>query len=376
MKVPFVDLRSQYNRLKPAIDRAIQEVIDECAFVGGSRVNQFEKAFASMLGAKHCVGVGNGTDALYICMKMLGVGPGDEVITTASSWISTSETISQTGARPVFVDVDEYFNIDVAQIPGAMTSRTRAILPVHLYGQPARVREIAEICAEHGLSLIEDCAQAHLAKCGETMVGTFGVAGTFSFYPGKNLGAYGDAGAVITNDDELARRIRMYANHGALKKHEHEMEGVNSRLDGLQASILLAKLPWLPDWTEKRQSNAKLYDRMLEPLSGIEIPRKRQGCTHVYHLYVVKARDRDSLRNHLSVKGIHTGIHYPKALPALTAYTQAGYTPTKYLNAVRNQSEILSLPMYPELTAEMIEYVVASIEEFYATGPTRMHVMA
>ena len=242
LNVPFVDLKAQYRSLKPEIDAAIQSVIDNTAFIGGSHVEAFEKAYASKLGLKHCVSCANGTDAIYIALKALGVGPGDEVITVANSWISTSETITQAGARPVFVDIDRYFHLQPAGIEAKITRRTKAVIPVHLYGQPAAIDEVKSVCDAHGLPLIEDCAQSHFATFGGRNTGTFGLAGTFSFYPGKNLGAYGDAGALVTDDDDFARRARLYANHGSLRKHIHEIEGINSRLDAIQAAVLTVKL--------------------------------------------------------------------------------------------------------------------------------------
>ncbi|MGB7295408.1 MAG: DegT/DnrJ/EryC1/StrS family aminotransferase, partial [Candidatus Aminicenantales bacterium] len=238
MNIPFVDLKAQYQALKGEIDAAIQSVIDKAAFVGGPHVQEFEIGFADKYGVKHCISCANGTDAIYITLKALGIGPGDEVITVANSWISTSETISQTGARPVFVDIDpDYYHIDSQKIEEKISSKTKAVIPVHLFGQPACIEEIKTICKKHRLLLIEDCAQAHFATYKSQKVGTFGIAGTFSFYPGKNLGAYGDAGSIITDDDHLAEHARMFANHGSLRKHQHNMEGINSRLDGIQAAI-------------------------------------------------------------------------------------------------------------------------------------------
>ena len=272
MHIPFVDLKAQYESIKPEIDAAMASVIADTAFIGGQRIKDFERAFAEAQGAKHCIGVANGTDAIYIALRMLGVGDGDEVITVANSWISTSEVITQAGARPVFVDIDEHYNIDAALIEEKITPRTRAILPVHLYGQPADLDAIVALCEKHDLLLLEDCAQAHLARFDGTRVGNFGKAGTFSFYPGKNLGAYGDAGAIVTNDDELAERCRMFANHGALKKDHHKIEGINSRLDGLQAAVLSAKLPHLADWTANRQAVAAAYDERLAGIGDLVTP--------------------------------------------------------------------------------------------------------
>ena len=266
MNIPFVDLKAQYHSIKPDIDKAIENVIAETAFIGGKYVNNFKEEFANLYGVKHCVPVANGTDAIYIILKILGVGAGDEVITVANSWISTSETITQAGAKPVFIDVDEYFTIDVGKIEEAITPNTKAIIPVHLYGQMADIEIIEQICTKHNLFLIEDCAQSHFSELNGIRAGLRGIASTFSFFPGKNLGAYGDAGAIITNDDELAEKMRMYANHGALIKHQHKIEGINSRLDGLQASILSAKLPYILDWTDKRRECAAYYDEILKEI--------------------------------------------------------------------------------------------------------------
>lgn len=364
--IPFVDLRAQYLRYKEEFDSALQSVIDKTAFIGGEFVEAFEREFEKSYGVKHCVAVGNGTDAIYVVLKMLGIGPGDEVITTAASWISTSETISQTGALPVFVDVDEHYNIDVELAAARITARTKAILPVHLYGQSAAVELLADLAADRGVALVEDCAQAHFAERRGRRVGTFGKAGTLSFYPGKNLGCYGDGGAIITNDDDLARRCRMYANHGALVKHQHAMEGINSRLDGMQAALLRAKLRHIHTWTAERQGIAKLYDESLASIDEVEVPRIRAGSTHVYHLYVVRVPRRDELIKHLAARGIATGIHYPKALPLLEAYRYLGMSAADIPVAARNQAEILSLPIYPEMTREMVRYVVDAIREFYA----------
>ncbi|MCG8605835.1 DegT/DnrJ/EryC1/StrS family aminotransferase, partial [bacterium] len=270
MKVPFVDLGAQYREIKSEIDQAIASVIADAAFIRGKYVQEFESEYARKYGVKNCISVANGTDAIYITLKALGIGSGDEVITVANSWISTSETISQTGAKPVFVDIDpDYYTIDVSKISEKITSRTKAIIPVHLYGQAAEVDEIKEISDAHGLDLIEDCAQAHFASYGGQRVGTFGRAATFSFYPGKNLGAYGDAGAILTNDDGLAERMRMFANHGCLKKHHHELEGINSRMDGIQAAILLAKLSFIDEWNAARLKRAGFYHELLSEVQDI-----------------------------------------------------------------------------------------------------------
>ena len=364
MQIPFVDLKSQYLSIKQEIEDAIFSVIRETAFIGGRRIVEFEEAFAAAQGAKHCVAVANGTDALYVAMKMLGIGRDHEVITVANSWISTSETISQTGAKPVFVDIDRHSNINVSLIEDAITENTKAIIPVHLYGQPADVDAVQAICKDYQVALIEDCAQAHLADFDGTPVGNFGNAGTFSFYPGKNLGAYGDAGAIVTNDAEFADRCRMYAHHGALKKHEHQMEGINSRLDGIQAAILSVKLKYLVNWTRKRQNIASMYVERLNDVGSINLPVIAPNRSHVYHLYVIRSPERDRLREHLSSKGVQTGIHYPTALPFLPAYSYLYSDPSQFSRAQRYQDEILSLPIFPEMTEEQVTYVTSAIKDF------------
>jgi len=318
MNIPFVDLKVQYVTIKNEIDEAIQSVINETAFIKGKYVDLFEREFAEKYNVKHCIGVANGTDAIYISLKALGVGKGDEVITVANSWISTSEAISQTGAKPVFVDIEpDYYTIDHQLIEEKITKNTKAILPVHLFGQPAEIVKIKAICDKYNLFLLEDCAQAHFAEYNEQKVGTFGVAGTFSFFPGKNLGAYGDAGAIISNDDEFAEKARMYANHGALVKHQHKIEGINSRLDGMQAAILSVKLKYLLGWTDKRIKNATLYSELLSKINGIETPKINENIKHVFHLYVIRTDKRDELRKSLSENGISSAIHYPSPLPFL-----------------------------------------------------------
>lgn len=367
MNIPFVDLKAQYRSIKPNIDTAIQDVIEETAFIGGHYVKEFEKKFSELYGVKHTISCANGTDSLYIIMKMLGIGQGDEVITVANSWISSAETIGQTGAKPVFVDVHpDYFSIDDDKFEAAITPRTKAVVLVHLQGQACDLDKIEAICKRHSIQLIEDCAQSHFSEYNGRRVGTVGVAGSFSFYPGKNLGAYGDAGCIVTNDDELAARFRMYANHGALIKHKHEIEGINSRMDGLQAAILAAKLPFILDWTDKRIANAALYDQHLADIAQIVRPAVRPNSRHTYHLYVIKAQRRDELMAYLKENGIETAIHYPTALPNLKAYAHLNTQASDFPVATAHQNQILSLPMYPELTEEQIHYTAEVIRRFYA----------
>jgi dTDP-4-amino-4,6-dideoxygalactose transaminase len=364
--IPFVDLKKQYLSIQPEIDHAIKSVLQKTSFIQGPYVEAFEKEFAAAVGAKHCISCANGTDAIYITLKALGIGLNDEVITVANSWISTSETISQTGATPVFVDCDaDYYTINVQEIESKLTAKTKAIIPVHLYGQPADMDPIKKLCEKHNLFLIEDCAQAHLAKYKGKQVSSMGTAGTFSFFPGKNLGAYGDAGAIVTNDDDLFRKAKLYARHGALIKHQHEIEGINSRMDGLQAAILSVKLKYLSKWTKQRQKNASLYSKLLKKVPNVTTPTIRPNSSHVFHLYVIQAENRDSLEKYLKEKGIATGRHYPTPLPLLKAYQRLNMTEKNIPIASKNKDLILSLPMYPELTREQIETIVTEIETFY-----------
>src|SRR3982075_1373613 len=312
MPVPFADLQLQYQTIKSEIDAAIAAVVRDSAFIRGPYVDAFEREFASAVGVEHCVSCANGTDALYLAMSALRVQPGDEVITTAHSWISTSAMITHAGATVVFVDTDgATFTIDPAAVGAAVTPRTGGIIPVHLYGQPADMDAIMAIARKHKLWVIEDCAQAHLARYKGQQIGTFGNAATYSFYPGKNLGAMGDAGAVVTNDDTLAEHMTMLARHGGLVKHQHHIEGINSRLDGMQAAILSAKLPHLHDWTTAREDAAKVYDASLNQIEGVIVPSVAPDRTHVYHLYTIKHPRRNALAAHLSANGVQTAINYP-----------------------------------------------------------------
>ena len=364
MKVPFVDLHSQYQGIKAEIDAAIATVIRESGFIRSHFVDEFELNWAKTVGVKHCVSCANGTDALYIAMRGLGVKQGDEVITTAHSWIATSETITQAGGRVVFCDtVDETFTIDPEQIESKITPRTVGIIPVHLYGQATDMEAIMRIAKRKKLWVIEDCAQAHLATFKEQAVGTFGDAAIFSFYPGKNLGAMGDAGCLVTNADSLAQWSTLFARHGG--KGDHVMEGINSRMDGLHAAILSAKLPHLKAWTERRRSVAARYDEMLKGCADIVTPKEGLHRHHVYHLYVIRTSQRNALQKHLMVNGVSTVINYPKALPYYPAYAYLDHKPGDFPKAYAHQSQILSLPMFPEITAEEMGYVVEQIRSFF-----------
>jgi dTDP-4-amino-4,6-dideoxygalactose transaminase len=364
-QVPFADLHAQYLSIKSEMDHAIAEVIRTSAFIRGPFVQKFETEFAAAMERTHCVSCANGTDSLYIAMHALGVKPGDEVIAPAHSWISTTETITQAGAKVVFVDTDATtFTIDAKQIEEKITSRTVGIIPVHLYGQPADMDAIMSIAAKHKLWVIEDCAQSHLAKYKGRTVGTFGDAASYSFYPGKNLGAMGDAGALCTNDKALADRMGMFARHGGLVKGDHQIEGINSRLDGLQAAILSVKLPHLRAWTTRRQVIAKLYAERLAGISGVALPFVAGDREHVWHLYVIRHEHRDALAKHLAAAGVQTVVNYPVALPFLPAYSRFGHTPDQFPNAHRNQSHVLSLPIFPEMTTAQIDHVARSIRDF------------
>lgn len=365
MTVPFADLNNQYQTIKTEIDAAIAAVVRDSAFIRGPYVDAFEQQFAGVVGVKHCVSCANGTDALYLAMAALGVKPGDEVITTAHSWISTSAMITHAGGTVVFADTDgSTFTIDPAAVEAAITARTVGIIPVHLYGQPADMDAITAIARKHNLWIVEDCAQAHLARYKGRQVGTFGAAATYSFYPGKNLGAMGDAGAVVTNEDALAERMAMLARHGGLVKHQHRIEGINSRLDGMQAAILSVKLRHLPDWTTARQDAAKVYDAGLDQVADVVVPSIGVSRTHVYHLYTIKHARRDELTAHLNANEVQTVVNYPTALPFLAAYGRFGHHPEQFPNAHSDQSKILSLPMFAEITREQQGEVVDLIRDF------------
>jgi len=366
MNVPFADLAIQYKKLKPEIDQAISEVLDAGNFIGGKPVKDFEQNFASLCQVKNCVAIGNGTDGLFLALKALGVGPGDEVITPAWSWISTSEVITLAGATPVFADVDSsYFTITPEHVKDKITSRTKAVIVVHLYGQVAEVNEIKALCIQSNLFFIEDCSQAHLSSDQGTIAGTTGDCGVFSLYPTKNLGAYGDAGCVITSHDQLAEKIRRWANHGGLSKDDHVMEGFNSRMDTIQAAILNVKLKYLEEWNTVRIRNAKLYFENLSGISSIVLPGLRIGTVHTFHLFVIRIAERDELKSYLERRGVQTAIHYPKALPFEPAYDYLSQELSDFPVSSNFQNTVLSLPISPEITEEQVLYVCGMIKSFY-----------
>ena len=366
MKIPFVDLKAQYQSISSRIDEAVKQVIHSGYFINGKFVRAFEKDFAEFCNAKHCIGVGNGTDALFIALRSLGIGPGDEVIVPANTFIATSEAVSMAGANVVFVDCDpQTYNMNLSKIRLHISNRTKAIVPVHLYGQPVDMHAIKKIAKKYELAIVQDCAQAHGAKVDGKPLAFFGDVLCFSFYPGKNLGAYGDAGAIVSNDDVLAERLRMVANHGRLTKYDHEFEGVNSRMDEIQAAVLHTKLKYLPLWTEKRIKVASQYNTLLHDVGDLVTPAVSPNVRHVFHLYVIRTQRRNALQKHLNENEIASGIHYPIALPNLKAYRGIGYRPESFPVANAYQEQILSLPMYPELTTGMVKQVVEGIRSFF-----------
>jgi dTDP-4-amino-4,6-dideoxygalactose transaminase len=361
MNVPFVDLKAQYLSIKDEIDAAISNVVADTAFVSGRYAAAFETSFTEYIGTRHCVAVANGTDALEIALLALGIGTGDEVIVPANTFFATAEAVENVGATPVFVDCEpRFYNIDTAKIEEKIAARTKAIIPVHLYGLPAEMDAVMEIARKHSLRVVEDCAQSHGADYKGKRTGTFGDIATFSFYPGKNLGAYGDAGAIVTNDDELAATARLIADHGQPAKYRHTRIGRNSRMDGIQAAVLSVKLKHLDAWLGARRRHAVQYGELLTD-SGLIVPAVPAHSTHTYHLYVIRVKDRDTVAAKLNDAGIATGLHYPTAIPFLEAYAGRGFGPLDFPVAHSQMSQLLSLPMYPELTGEMIEYVCETL---------------
>ncbi len=366
MKVNFLDLKAQYRSIKPEVDEAIQAVLDSCAFAAGPFVKSFEENFAAKHQAKFCVGVSSGTAALHAAMMALDIGPGDEVIVPANTFFATPEAVSLAGATPVFVDCEpEYYNIDVAKIEAAITERTKAIIAVHLYGQPAQMPQIKKIADAHNILLIEDCAQAHTATLDGKSVGTYGVVGCFSFYPGKNLGAYGEAGAVITNDEAVYKKLMMIRDHGMPKKYHHEIIGHNYRMEGIQGAVLDVKLKHIDDWTESRRKSADLYRKHLADIEEIKVPQEMSNSKHVYHLFVIRTPRRDELQKFLAEHEIYTGIHYPIPCHLQNAYKALGHKKGDFAVTDAYADHLLSLPMSEQLKEEEIVYVAETIKEFF-----------
>jgi dTDP-4-amino-4,6-dideoxygalactose transaminase len=365
VKVPFLDLKIQYKQIEQEVIPMITEAMTNAAFVGGPQVTGFETEFAEYCNSQYCVGVNSGTDALRFALMAVGIKQGDEVITVPNTFIATTEAISQVGARPVFVDVSpKTYNLDVSLIKEKMTSKTKAIVPVHLYGQPADMDPIMEMAREHDIAVIEDACQAHGATYKDRKAGSIGAAGCFSFYPGKNLGAYGEGGAVVTQDEEVAKKIRMIRDHGQAEKYFHNIEGYNGRLDAIQAGVVRIKLKRLEDWNRARRENAKCYDAFLSKVNGVTIPFEPDFARSVYHLYVILVDDRDGLQKYLADRGIATGLHYPLPLHIQKAYSYLGYKEGTFPVTENAAKKLLSLPMFPELTREQIEYVCEAIKEF------------
>lgn len=371
MNVPFVDLKAQYRALQPQMDEAIQSVLNRTAFIMGPEVKSFEKAFAEYIGVKHVVGVGSGTSALRLALVALDIGPGDEVITVPDTYIATCEAISHTGATVVFVEADaQTYNLDPNKLEAAITDKTKAVLPVHLYGQPADMQEIMTIARRHNLYVIEDAAQAHGASHKGQRIGTFGDISCFSFYPGKNLGAYGDGGAVATDDDDLAAKMRLLHNHGQEVKYEHLVVGYCDRLDNLQAAVLGIKLPHLDDWNAARRSRAAIYDEILGNVPGITTPFVADYNEHVYHLYVIQVADgrRDDLQKYLGKMGASSGLHYPIPVHLQNAYADLGHQVGDFPISEQLASQGLSLPIFSEMSDEQAIFVANKIVEFMSNG--------
>ena len=367
--VKFLDLHGQYQQLRPEIDEAVQGVLEESAFIGGPRVRAFENAFAEYQQASHCVAVGNGTDALEIALEGLSLPQGSEVLVPANSFIATSEAVTRAGHFPVFCDVDpSSYLIDLADANERTTDRTRAIICVHLYGNPCDMDAIGEFAAKQDLHVVEDAAQAHGAEWRGHRVGALGRVGTFSFYPGKILGAYGDGGAIVTNDSALAERCRMIANHGRTEKYRHVIEGRNSRLDGLQAAVLNAKVPHVDRWIDLRVAAARQYLAGLDGVGDLDLPVIRSAARHVFHLFVVRTARRNELADYLGKQGIETGVHYPRALTQQEAYRSHGLADAP-LTANLLGAQLLSLPMGEHLDAEDVQRVIDSVSMFFTEGP-------
>lgn len=374
IKIPFVDLHAQYTSIASDVTAAMMRVVERGDYILGDDVRLFEEEFAKYIGTSEAISVGSGLDALEFALRAYGVGPGDEVITAANTFIATVLAIMSTGARPVLVDADrETYNIDPAAIEAAITSKTKAIMPVHLYGQPADMQPILEIAQKRGLVVIEDAAQAHGARYDGRRAGALGHAAGFSFYPAKNLGAYGDGGMVVTNDSAAAEKIRRYRNYGQRVKYEHPVIGTNSRLDTIQAAVLRVKLPHLDRWNAARGEHAAAYNALLAG-SSIVLPTAAQKCTHIYHLYVIQLDRREEVQKALTARGIGTGIHYPIPIHLQEACASLGYRKGDFPVTENAASRILSLPMYPEMTAEQCEFVADELLQAISASPTERSV--
>jgi dTDP-4-amino-4,6-dideoxygalactose transaminase len=364
MKVPFADLRALHAPLKADLMAVFERVLDNNSFILGPEVQKFETAFAAFVGVQHCVAVNSGTAALQLALEALGIGEGDEVITVANTFFATAEAISAVGATPVFVDVDPvYYNIDPKLLAKAITPKTRAVIPVHLYGQTADMDPILEIAKKHNLYVIEDACQAHGAEYKGRKAGSMGIMGCFSFYPGKNLGALGEGGAIVCNDPSLNQKLRMLREHGSVKKYEHAFPAYNYRLEGLQGGFLAVKLPTLERDNERRRQAAQIYAELLAD-SDVIAPAVLPGAKPVFHLYIIKSHDREALKHYLNEQGIETGLHYPIPLHLQEAYANLGHKKGDFPVSESLSEHILSLPMFPTITREQIEYVCSAVMEF------------
>ena len=373
MPIPFLDLKAHHQAIRKEIDSAIGEVIDTGAFAGGPFVEKFEKEFADFCGASHAVGVGSGTDALWFVLLGLGIGPGDEVITVPMTFMATTEAISFCGATPVLVDIDpKTYTMDPAKLEQAITPRTKAIIPVHLYGQMADMGPILEIAKRHRLQVIEDACQAHGAEYKGRKAGSMGVAGCFSFYPGKNLGAFGEAGAVVTSDENLMKTMQMLRDHGQERKYHHAVVGWNGRMDGIQGAVLRVKLKRLAEGNRARRAHARLYHELLAAQPNVVLPSEAKDRTHVYHVFAVRVPDRDRVMKSLSDRGIGCGVHYPVPIHLQPAYKSLGYKPGDFPIAEQCANEFLSLPMFPEMTDVQVKEVVGEFSAIVGGNSARM----
>ena len=366
MQVPFLDLQTQYQSIKPEVDSAIQEVINSCAFILGPAVKEFENNFAEYIGVNHAIGVDSGTQAIELALRAVGLEPGDEVIAPANTFIASVLPISRLGAKPVLVDINpKTYNIDVEKIEAAITPRTKVILPVHLYGQPVtEMEKLLDIAERHNLTVVEDTAQSHGAKYKGQRAGSFGKVAAFSFYPGKNLGAYGDGGAVVTNDDEIAEKVRQLRNYGQSKKYHHDQLGFNHRLDSIQAAVLNVKLQYLDEWNDGRRKNANLYLKELAATEGVILPHVPSEVEPVWHIFAIRTQKRDGMMAFLKENGISTGIHYPIPIHMQKSYQHLDYEKGDFPITEKIAKELISLPMCAELSEEMVVYVCDKIKEF------------
>jgi len=374
MNVPLADLKAQYRSIKPEIDSAIQNVIENTQFILGKAVSDFEQAFAQAHRTKHCIAVGSGTDALHAALWALGIGRGDAVITTPFTFIATVEAISLTGAQPLFVDIDpKTYTMDPQKLEALIAKhnaqkdspKVKAILPIHLYGQPAAMTAIMEIAKKYNAAIIEDAAQSHIAKYAGKFVGNFGAAACFSFYPGKNLGAYGEAGGIITNDDALAKKLRQLRDHGQSEKYKHQFWGHNYRMDGIQGAVLGVKLKYLNAWTTRRRTIAELYKQQFAGVGDLVVPYEAPEAFHVYHQFVVRTKQRPAFQQFLTEKGVASALHYPIPLHFQEAYLHLGYTKNDFPVSEACAEECISLPAYPEMTDDQIGYVMDTVKSFF-----------